>query len=447
MRKSYEKLGECTQNTNTPTTIESPLVHNSLPLHPLSQGGKSKAYMSAMIALQNRIRQLECENKNLSEELKDTREELGKHKKMVEDITLMESNLRTELEEAHSRQYKFKEENKQLAESKKTLEDQVKLLMIEKNKHLEQNAAEKNQWRVEREQLINDLKENNNRVKELAECKKVMTNEVEELKASLDKIKSLYSKSYKEAEKELKRLKEENKKINEQLKTSTNKYHYELLPLKAKLNAVTGELDRVKARSKNTITHNKSNIAALKKTIDQQKKEIDVLKNCQCKYAQPPRSSIQNMSQTSVLKDMTLRERSQRNSARIFNSYKNSKNGEMEVSSPVVSSKVDPIYKKIHQKVLSQTSSAVLLKSTQMDENNSLFDINLKKHEEPKVDQALNEIFLLEREIADLSYQYKDLSTNPHNPISNSETLQKLSKELEEKRGRLGILREEQLVM
>ena len=452
MHKSYKKLRAYTSNNNESPILESP---NNLPPHPLSQTTKSKAYTSAMIALQNRIRQLEYDNKNLSEESKGTREELGKNKKMVEDIAFIENNLRIELEKAHNEHYKIKEENNQLAETMKILEDQVKQLMIEKNKHLEQNAADKNQWKIEREQLLSSIKENEDKVKELTRSKEIMINEVEELRSSLNHAKDLYQKPFKEAEKELKKLKEENKKTNEKL----NKSNSELLPLKAKLKAVTNELDRVKANSKSVITHNKRNITTLKKTIEQQKKEIDALKNYQCKYAQPSKCSAQTISQSSVLKDLTLRERSQRNNAKMLNSYKNftrniankfelttnSENKEMKMNSLTTPNRKDTMHKTMDQKILNQASSITLLKSTQMDENNSL--LNVKRCEEYKIDEVLNEIFLLEREIAYLSYQCKDLCTKSHNSITASETLQKLSKELREKKERLARLNEEELVM
>ena len=357
-----------------------------------------------MIALQDRIRQLESENVRMSEELKDNIEELGKYKKVVEKLKLELEKYKNELNH----------ENEHLINQVKILDNKVRQLVAEKDKHLEQNAIDKSKWRAKEEKLIEELKTSEMERKELVKRKEVMINEVNELKQSLSNIRDQYQTSHIEAEQEINRLKKElNKSIND-----------EVLELKAKLKTISDELERTKQRYRMTKMLNKNNIMSFKKTIDLQKKEIETLKNSQCKYTLPSysRSPLKKHShcQSSVFKNVTVQER--HNTSETFNQRMN-ENKKNVLLTP-----------KNNHKVLNRPS----LIRAKSKENNSFDNMYSEK-------EVLDKIFLLEREIADLSYQHKKLLAKTQDSVTRVKSLKSLSKELEGKKESLIRLRKQQL--
>ena len=459
-REKSLTLPYCEQNfySDNPVVLNSPVIVD--PILEVGNNGRetvakslnfihpnSKAYTSAMIALQNKIKELINENQKLNSNLMNVQKELEKHKctdKNINELEKNEKQLKEEIKNFTKEKYSLKQEKVELQSENIKLKDRIEELSHEKEKHLEQNAIDKDDWRKEKELLLNQLSENNDKVENLSKCKETMMTEIESSKTALMSIEKLFKKSEKESKKKIKDLTEENNEMKKQLIIITNKYNNEIDPLKEKLRSVFDELERLKHKSKANVNCEKRNAMSLKKTIEKQKKEIEILTNPQCKYAQPRAisSSFINQSRQSCSKEClwetgfksvkylvpfiprALTARDDTNCEVL----KNESNGisTLEPVSIIKENALKDNLNKAREEVKSEVIKLVpRMKLKHFKQYTYKEKPLVAKDTKPKLNLS-DKIFFLEREIADLNYQHKELcSKDKNNESRNMDTVTK----------------------
>ena len=236
--------------------------------NPSLQYSTSKSYNSAMKALQDKIRELEHVNSQLKETMKIS-------EKSFEDKS---NQIMGELGELRGENSLLKDNIMALSQEKEYLLKQIQQLNKEKDRHLEQNSFEREQWRKEKGQCLSEISEINKQTQEIVKERQIMIEELDESKSQLNELQQVLNKSKRDAESELKKLKNENSNLNEKIKKLKRDHDREL-------HEFCREVDKWKQKYRNEVLRNKSKVTNLKKTMESQKKEMEVIKNGQCKYA------------------------------------------------------------------------------------------------------------------------------------------------------------------
>ena len=128
----------------------------------------------------------------MADQLRQTKDELESQKRItgkLDELNKENGKLTLDLEICKNENISLKNEIDLLKKQCNCLELENKKNIEDKDKHLEQNAVEKNSWRREREALLMQVAGSNEKVEELTKCKEVMISEIEESKASLENIK------------------------------------------------------------------------------------------------------------------------------------------------------------------------------------------------------------------------------------------------------------------
>ena len=201
------------------------------------QYSASKAYTSAMKALQDRTRQLERENDHLRMKDKEVEKTLEEEQNKMRNKMMEEMSRCAEIEKKLQRELRtVAEENKQLRQEfadKEFVQRQVQQLEKEKERHLEQNSVDRELWRKEKAQLLSQISEGNERMQELARQKEMMMSEIEETKSRLSEIEGLFDKSKRDAGSETKRLKAESEAYRGKVKSMKKQFDTDILALRS----------------------------------------------------------------------------------------------------------------------------------------------------------------------------------------------------------------------
>eukprot|EP01022_Parablepharisma_sp_SALTPOND_P016225 TRINITY_DN234_c0_g1_i1.p2 TRINITY_DN234_c0_g1~~TRINITY_DN234_c0_g1_i1.p2 ORF type:complete len:655 (-),score=114.19 TRINITY_DN234_c0_g1_i1:17194-19158(-) len=408
------------------------------------QYSASKAYTSAMKALQDRVRQLERENEHLTGKLKNVEKTLEDEQGRLQTRIMEEMNhwgevekkLQRDLKTAENESITLRQELTEVMQAKEFLARQVQQLEKEKERHLEQNSIERDQWRKEKNQLLNQISESNEKVQQLLNQKEVMLDEIEETKEKLTDIEGLLEKSRKDAEGDMRKLKSENHEMREKLRNIQKNHDQEMVDLKEELQDAYKEIQRLKQKSKEDAVRERNNTTSFKRTIENQKKEIELLKSRQSKYTQvrPATRPVADKRPIAKKPEATQRSTSKGTSATERNKKPEvktpkSRSGSKEIKKVPSRSKS----KKKHNLSISRSKDYDTLpekeEKNQFKEkaNRTLAPLEAVSLAHPDtlsqfssdyafstkarggLEEVSNEIFFLEREIADLNRQYKEL--------------------------------------
>ena len=190
----------------------------------------SCAYTSAMKALQGRIKDLERQLQSKSViHGKFWEEKLVKFKATYEAIN---KDLKDKLS-------KSKCEND-------FLKKQIEQLNYEKEKHIEKNAVERNQWREEKEKFKDELCMKNENIKKLINDKDVLNKELSNIRDSLNNANKLVDQSTEETKIKIDKIKRKYKDLLEEAKVQ---YEDKIELLKEQLQNDYKKIDKYKRKS------------------------------------------------------------------------------------------------------------------------------------------------------------------------------------------------------
>ena len=401
----------------------------------------------------------------------------------------VEKKLQSDIKTLEAENATLKQELSEAKESKELLARQAGQLEKEKERHLEVNSIEREQWRKERQQLATQLGESTEKIKQLLKEKDNMLEEIEDTKAKLIDIEKLFDKSRKEVEGETKKVKGENELLKEKLKDLKRQHDQELSSMKEQLQKVSVEIDKIKKKSKEDSIKEKNNTAALKRTIENQKKEIELLKsNTRSKTSALPVKQQQQHSAISEAKRSVERKsigkkgeaaptrnnskgalnrsgskkgdaktpksrrsgsKEKRTTSRSKSKKRNpsiSKSKEFDTAQPIP--KNEASFKDKANRTLVLPEVACFPQSELLSQSQDY--ATSTKAKAGGLEEISNEIFFLEREIADLNRQYKELLTKSQDPENEKAAanirvdLNHIARLLEEKSERLFDLKKQQ---
>jgi len=454
------------------------------------QYSASKAYTSAMKALQDKVRTLERENEHLAIKLKTTEKTLDDeqsklHSRVSEEMshwTEIEKKMQNDLKNYEAENLALRRELSELKESKELLAREKLLVEKEKDRHIEQNSTDREQWRKEKNSLVGQISEGNEKIQQLVKQKEIMLDEIEETKSKLGEISGLFDKSRIELETELKRTKQEADSVKEKLKTIKKKHDQEISGIKNELENAYKEIERLKQKAKEESIKERNDRASLKRTIDNQKKEIEVLRcSRQSKLQQKTPVAIkqQNVTITSqiqksgskkpgehkrnVSKGVTERQKSNKKNTKSRSSSKDKnprsrsrskgKLGSINASrefATVHEPEKEEITMQFKEKANKTIAPIEVVSYANPDSISQLSEYTMTNKTKGGLDEISNEIFFLERDIADLNRQYKEMLTKSNDPGSEKIAsniridLNHIARLLEEKSERLFELRKQQ---
>ena len=342
-----------------------------------------------------------------------------------------------------------------LEKENQELKVEIKHLTEQKERHLQENASDKNQWREDKEKFINEITKYSEIIQELTNWKELMQTELEAKDKSKVNIEEIFHKLRKESEGEIEYLKLQNKKLTEQLITIRKQYDYEVLPLREKLKIAYKQLEKYNKKCQKSIIKDKMALSSFKKIINNQKKQIITLKNSQCKYAQQthPEHNIifhQKSIKRSVSKHASPHIQHKRNTSSIPRSCKNS------IDSIIMKSGCRTFRtnrKNSEYKIPGSINIVVPSQITKDSVERMKNKLNLQPEgsfivadnkEELQINNELDEILRLEREIADLNYQYNNLTGKLVNNTELGGGLDNLIKLIADKNEKLKQLRTKQ---
>jgi chromosome segregation ATPase len=192
----------------------------------------SKAYTSAMLALQERIRQLEKEN-----ELSNERNRLLEEQNAKTQGRLMaEAEKRGELEKRtkvlEREVIVTRQQTEELGGAKAYLERLVQQLEKEKERHLEQNSADRETARKEKLELTHHVQRNDTLLQELKEQKDTLQHQLQDTTTRLADLERSLEQSRRESYAETKKLRTENESLTEKLKSMKRRLETEQASLK-----------------------------------------------------------------------------------------------------------------------------------------------------------------------------------------------------------------------
>ncbi len=232
------KLADALQKYATPN---KQTVGGLMASNPQLQYSASKAYTSAMKALQDKVRQMERDNDQLTVRARTAEKALedsqaNMQTKLMDEMNRWAENEKSLQKEAVSAQEENRQLKQDLAEiitNREFLMRQVQQLEKEKERHVEQNSVERDQWRRERSQLLSQAAELSDQVQGMGKQKEAMISEVEETKSRLSEIESLLEKSKHETSTETRKLRAENEELKARLRSIKRQSDADLLAAKS----------------------------------------------------------------------------------------------------------------------------------------------------------------------------------------------------------------------
>lgn len=181
------------------------------------QYSSSKAYSTAMKALQDRIKQLERETGHCNEQskliertLEEEREKL--QKKFLEELgrcSEIEKQVRSQLQEEQDKLTQAKHEIVELTQNKDFMMKQIQQIEREKERHLEQNTEEKELWRKEKNELLKKIEESNKKVKDAKSEKEGLMQNIKEISEKFENLDKQFERTKKDSETESGKLRSE----------------------------------------------------------------------------------------------------------------------------------------------------------------------------------------------------------------------------------------------
>lgn len=307
----------------------------------------------AQTDLEIRVKELEKENAELKRNFNQLTELIQKERKDFQNKLVQTIS---------DNEKKFMEDNKKLIKQIDELkikdsinQTNLNLLKSEKERHIEQNAVDKEYY----EEKIKNLKNENLELKD--EIKNKVSNINQILKEQEDGIVS-------EFEQQIKNLKEILNRSEKEKKDIIKKYENKLKELQVKLNKVMRDAEKSRSKSKGKYTNNKIN---------------------------------------TTFSNITYTQRNTKLSSKSKSKGKKTKSLSLNVSNTSISNDVSNLLAKVDDKINSDNTPS---------NNNSLGAIN-------------DAIFNLERIIADLNHNYKQIN-DKMNVSSSQEEISLLNRNL-----------------